>query len=266
MIDKGLSERTACNLTKISRSVYRYESQKDPEVDLRNEIRSIAQKHRRFGYRRVWMLIRRNRPDINIKKIYRLYSEEQLKVRRRRRSKAKWERVPLEKPSGPGQIWAIDFIYDRLLNGRKVKILVVIDEYSREVIAIWPEHSFTGSRVTLVLDFLFEIEKKPNAIKSDNGTEFTSCIMMKWVSDQEIIHRFIKPGTPTENGICESFNGKLRDECLNEYVFDNLENVQEALERFKYHYNFERPHFSLDGLTPMEYKGKYQEKLKPAVV
>jgi len=263
---KGLSERTACNLAGISRSVFRYESVKNPELHLRDEIKAIAQKHRRFGYRRIWLMLRRDYPSINLKKIYRLYMEEKLTVRRRRRTKATFERIPLETPTRPGEQWAMDFIHDRLESGRKVKTLVVVDEFNREVITLWPEHTFTGRRVTMVLDFLFEVKGKPESIKTDNGSEFTSKVMMKWTAARDIRHRFINPGRPSENGIVESFNGKFRDECLNEHIFDDLEEVQNVLEDYKFHYNFERPHFSLDGKTPMEYKKKYQEKLKPAVV
>ena len=226
-----LSERRACRLVGLSRDSWRHA----PEVDdatrmLIDKIVSIAHTRRRFGYRRVHDLLRLEHPGINHKRIYRLYREQGLSVRRRnRRRKLTGERTPLEAATQLNEVWSMDFVSDQLSNGRRLKCLTVADDYSHESVLIGVDFSMSGQYVTRLLDQAARFRGYPQAIRTDNGPEFTSRAFMAWAQAKGIRHILIQPGRPMQNGYVESFNGKFRDECLNEHYFDSLAEARQRI-------------------------------------
>ena len=194
---------------------------------------------------------------INHKRTYRLYKEEKLLVRqRKKRRRRAIGRLPIVMPLGPGERWSMDFVADQLMDGRRFRLLTIVDDYTRECLAIHVEHSISGRRVSRVLDRLHDGHGRPAAIVTDNGTEFTSNAMFKWSQKTGVDLRFIEPGKPSQNAFIESFNGRLRDECLNEHVFSSLPEARAIIEIWRKHYNVERPHGSLGWLTPNEFKAQ----------
>lgn len=253
----GISQRRACKVLDIDRSSVRYRSVKPPEEALRKRIREVAAQRRRFGYRRIHILLQRDGVQMNLKKLRRLYSEEKLQVKRRGgRKRALGTRKPMELPSGPDQRWSLDFVSDAFTDGRRFRILAVVDDYSRECLALVADTSLSGLRVARELSQLCKERGKPKTIVSDNGTEFTSVAILKWSQDSTINWHYIAPGKPQQNGFVESFNGKLRDECLNETLFATLADAKEELAAWRHDYNHYRPHSSLGNLTPTEYVQK----------
>lgn len=250
----GLSQRRACRLVGACRGTVRCKSIKGAnEEDLRKKIQKIAHERRRFGYRRIHLLLKRDGVRINHKKVFRLYRELDLKVRRRgARKRVLGARLEQIKIAAPNQRWSLDFVQDTLQCGRKIRMLTVIDDYTRECLDIAVDRSLSGERVKKVLDRLIEFRGKPKAIRSDNGTEFTSNTILKWALERGVEWQYIQPGKPMQNGHIESFNGKLRDECLNENLFFDLRQSREVIERWRCDYNYNRPHSGIDGLTPVE--------------
>ena len=243
-----LSERRACRLVGANRATVRYESRKAPDQDLEQAIKEIAMKNRRYGYRRIHVLLKRSGQKINHKKVYRLYRALGLKVLKRGgRKRAIGDRKVTRLITRANQCWALDFVHDTLSNGRKLKLLTVIDTYTRESLKIEVEHSLNGESVVRAFDEIIEQRGKPEMILSDNGTEFTSNKVVKWQKEQGVKWEYIEPGKPQQNGTIESFNGKLRDECLNENWFVSLKEAQRIVEKWRNHYNTERPHSSLGG-------------------
>jgi putative transposase len=211
--------------------------------------------HRRYGYQRLHVLLRREGFLINHKKTYRLYRDEQLLVRRRkRRRRAIGGRLPLPLPLVPNRRWSMDFIHDQLLDGRRFRLLAVVDDCTRECKGILAAFSIGGTRVARFLGTLMEQHGKPTSIVTDNGTEFTSMAMFHWAQANNVTLCFIEPGKPSQNAFIESFNGRLRDECLNEQVFASTQDAQQAVEQWRHHYNHHRPHSGLKNLTPIEYR------------
>jgi putative transposase len=232
----------------------RYRSVKPPEEGLRKRIREVAAQRRRFGYRRIHILLERDGVRMNLKKLRRIYGEEKLQVKRRGgRKRALGTRRPLELPSGPNQRWSLDFVSDAFTDGRRFRILAVVDDFSRECLTLLADTSLSGHRVARELTTLCQQRGKPKTIVSDNGTEFTSVAMLKWSQDNHINWHYIAPGKPQQNAFVESFNGKLRDECLNETLFATLSDAKEELAAWKDDYNHERPHSALGNLTPIEF-------------
>jgi putative transposase len=259
----GLSERRAYKLVDLHRSVGRYESKKPPERDLKERIKQIAHEKNRYGYRRIQIVLRREGIVINHKKTFRLYRELNLKVRRRgARRKALGVRALNEKATGPNQIWALDFVADRLEDGRRFRLLTIIDVFTRESLKITVDTSLNGLRVTRELGELIQERGAPKTIVSDNGTEFTSNAVLRWWGEQGIKWHYIEPGKPTQNGSIESFNGKLRDEFLNQTIFFSLSSAKQLTEEWRNYYNKERPHTALGGSTPREYFLAYEEGKK----
>lgn len=249
----ALSERKACKLVGLQRSTARYKSRKADDSLLIEKIKSIAYEKKRFGYRRIHVLLKRENININHKKVFRLYKECGLKVLKRGgRKRALGTRVSSSPATLPNQKWALDFVHDTLSDGRKIRLLTVIDEFTRECLQIVVDTSLNGRRVTKELEKIIEQRGKPEMIKSDNGTEFTSNAVLSWSSSQEINWHYIAPGKPYQNGNIESFNGKLRDECLNEHWFLGLKEAQRIVEKWREDYNSSRPHSSLQGRTPQE--------------
>lgn len=255
-IGSKLSENRACQLVGISRSVFRYQSRKD-DSQLKERIKHHAFERRRFGYRRILFLLKREGVLVNHKKVYRLYVEAGLKVvRRRGRKKVLGIRIPMKAPERINQNWSLDFVSDALWNGRRIKMLTVIDGFTKECLKISVDTSLGGERVARELKQLILERGIPEEIVSDNGTEFTSKAILGFVYDNKINWRYIAPGKPVQNAFIESFNGKLRDECLNENWFNNLEEAKNIIEEWRKDYNGKRPHTALDGLTPTEFFDK----------
>jgi putative transposase len=214
-------------------------------------MRAIASERRRFGYRRIGLMLEREGIVMNHKKLRRLYREEGLSVRRRRgRKRATGTRSPVVLPERPGQRWSLDFLSDVFGVGRRFRILAVIDDFSRECLALVADTSLPGTRIVRELDALVRLYGTPQTIVSDNGTELTSRAMLEWQTRTGVAWHYIQPGKPTQNAFIESFNGRLRDELLNEEVFDTLADARRSLARWRHDYNHVRPHTSLGGLTP----------------
>lgn len=252
--EKGYSQRRACGLVGIDPRVYRYRSTRPDDEELRKRLKELASQRRRFGYRRLHILLKREGVELNWKKLYRLYREERLTVRKRGgRKRALGTRAPMAIPQDPNQRWSLDFVSDTLVDGRRFRILCVIDDFSRECLATVVDNSISGLRVARELDAIAERRGYPLMVVSDNGTELTANAMLKWQQDRGVEWHYIAPGKPMQNGFVESFNGRLRDECLNEHLFTSYRHAREIIEDWRIDYNLNRPHTSLDGLTPNEF-------------
>jgi len=249
----GVSERRACAVIKQKRSSQRYQSRRD-DTDLRERLIRLAGERRRFGYRRLAVFVRREGDHSNIKRIHRVYKEAELSVKRRRgRKRAIGTRLPLPHADLPNQIWSLDFVSDALACGRKLRLLGIEDQFAREGLSLVVDTSLPGLRVVRELDRLCGLRGgAPKCIVSDNGTELTSRVVLQWAQEHGVEWHYITPGKPQENGFTESFNGKLRDEFLNENLFSTLAEAQRLAAEWLYDYNHVRPHSSLNYLTPME--------------
>ncbi len=247
------SERRACGLVGANRSSMRYVSRKAEECLLKRKITAIAHDKRRYGYRRIYALLKREGTIINHKKVFRIYKELGLKVLKRGgRKRALGTRVVAMMLTKKNQEWSLDFVHDVLESGRRIRMLTVVDNFTRESIKITVDTSLSGRRVSKELEQVIEERGKPERILSDNGTEFTSKSILRWCEEQDIRWDYIQPGKPYQNGYIESFNGKLRDECLNEHIFVNLQEAKRLVETWREEYNKRRPHSSLNGKTPDE--------------
>ena len=258
-----VSQRRACAALNVDRSTVRYQSCRAEDVDLRDAIKRVSKERRRFGYRRIHVMVRREGFEVNHKKLRRIYREEKLQVRRRGgRKRALGTRKPMVLPDGPNQRWSLDFVSDAFTDGRRFRILAGVDDHTRENLALVADTSLSGLRVTRELGRVIAERGTPSTIVSDNGTEFTSMAILRWVQDTGIDWHYIAPGKPTQNAFIESFNGKLRDECLNETLFSSLSDAREALEAWQEDYNINRPHSALGNLTPREFAEKtHMDKL-----
>ena len=258
---KSYSQRKACELVGIAPRVYRYQSKRGDDADLRERLVELSAERRRFGYRRLHILLRREGWQVNWKKLYRLYKEEKLTVRKRGgRQRALGTRAPMAVPQDKNQRWSLDFVSDTLVDGRRFRILCVIDDFSRECLATIEDNSISGTRVARELDAIADRRGYPCMVVSDNGTELTSNAMLKWQQDRQVEWHYIAPGKPMQNGFVESFNGRLRDECLNEHLFSSLPAARQMIEEWRIDYNTERPHTSLNGLTPQEFVTRSQDQ------
>jgi putative transposase len=255
--DKDYSQRRACGLVGMEPKTYRYASTRPDDGALRQRLKELALERRRFGYRRLHILLRREGIVLNRKKLYRLYREERLTVRKRGgRKRALGTRAPMAIPQDKNQRWSLDFVSDALANSRKFRILTVVDDFSRECLALVVDNSLSGIRVARELDRIIEMRGAPCMVVSDNGTELTSRAILGWQAERGVEWHYIAPGKPTQNGFIESFNGRLRDECLNEHLFANLAEARRIIEAWKIDYNTRRPHTSLGGLTPTEFAAR----------
>lgn len=261
----GVSERRACRLVNLHRSVGRYICQEgDP---LKDRIISIAHQRKRFGYRRIHLLLKKEGEPINHKRVYRLYREAGLKVLKRGgRKRALGSRLPLLVLDSPNTRWSLDFVSDALADGRRIRILTIIDEFTRESLKMVVDTSLSGKRVARELSELMATRGKPKGIVSDNGTEFTSNAILKWSGDMGLNWQYIQPGKPMQNGYVESFNGKLRDECLNEHWFRSLHEARAVIENWRKDYNHERPHTSLKGLSPQQFLDCWKEEKESKLI
>lgn len=259
-----MSERRACLVLGVDRSSIRYHSRRPDDAEVRLRLRDLAAERRRFGYRRLGVMLEREGIAMNHKKLLRLYREEGLAVRRRRgRKRALGTRAPAALPQGPNQRWSLDFVSDALSDGRRFRILAVVDDFSRECLCLVADTSLSGARVCRELNAVIEARGKPLMIVSDNGTEFTSNAVLRWTQDQQIAWHYIAPGKPTQNAFVESFNSRLRDECLNETLFTSLGHARHELAAWRHDYNHVRPHSSLDDATPAEVGREFSTQPSP---
>ena len=249
-----VSQRRACQVIKADRTSMRYRSVRPDDAALRARLRELAAVRRRFGYRRLMILLRREGTRVNHKKLRRLYREERLQVRRRGgRKRALGTRAPLALPQGPNQRWSLDFLSDTLTDSRRFRILAVVDDFTRECLTLVADTSLSGVRVGRELDAILACRGKPLSIVSDNGTELTSMAILGWSQQTQIDWHYIAPGKPTQNAFIESFNGRLRDELLNETLFTSLAHAREALAIWKEDYNTLRPHSAIGNVPPAVY-------------
>ena len=257
-----LSERRACRLVGLSRSSYR-----DPPVQaqknlvLKDAIIEVAYSRRRFGYRRIHDMIRPRFPDVNHKRVYRLYKEAELSVRKRKKRKRPVDaRLPLLQAQVPNEVWSMDFVSDSLANGRRLKCFAVVDDFSRESVVLDVHYGISGQYVTRLLDQAALFRGYPKAIRTDNGPEFTSRAFMAWALLHGITHLLIQPGRPMQNGYIESFNGKFRDECLNEHWFETLSQAKETIAAWRKDYNEVRPHSSCGRIPPACFAAQHRQR------
>jgi putative transposase len=250
----GLSERRACNIVSADRKMIRYRTCRAPDSALRVQLRDLANARRRFGCRRLFVLLRQQGERSGMNRIYRLYREECLGVRKRRaRRRAVGTRAPILVEAIPNARWSLDFVHDQFANGRRFRILNIVDDVTRECLAAFPDTSISGRRVARELTALIARRGKPGMIVSDNGTESTCNAMLTWSEDQQISWHFIAPGKPMQNGFCERFNGWMRDELLNETLFFGLDHARTRIAAWADDYNRQRPHSALGYLTPAAY-------------
>ena len=249
-----VSQRRACQVIEADRTSMRYRSVRPDDAGLRARLRELAAVRRRFGYRRLLLLLRREGTLVNHKKLRRLYREERLQVRRRGgRKRALGTRAPLSLPQGPNQRWSLDFVSDTLTDSRRFRMLAVVDDFTRECLTLVADTSLSGVRVGRELDAVIAQRGRPQTIVSDNGTEFTSMAILGWSQETQIGWHYIAPGKPTQNAFIESFNGRLRDELLNETLFASLDHAREALADWKEDYNTVRPHSAIGNVPPAVY-------------
>jgi putative transposase len=252
----NLSERSACRLVKVSRSGYRYQPRLNTDEKVRRRLKKLAAQYPRYGYLMLHSLLKSEGLVVNKKRTYRLYTEEALQVRTKKRKKLQRPLLPMEVPMNINERWSMDFVADQLSTGRRFRILNVVDEYSREVVGQLVSTSISGVQVSRYLDRLAETRGLPRHIVVDNGTEFTSKAMFFWSKETKVKLSFIQPGKPTQNAFCESLNGKFRNECLNQHWFRSLEEARHEIEEWRNHYNNVRPHSSLGYQSPVDFMKK----------
>lgn len=250
----AISERRACRLIGQPRATQRYESVRDDQAGLRSRIREIAGVHVTWGYQRICVRLRREGWPVNRKRVYRLYRLEGLCVGRHkpRRHRSATTRPERTQATRVNESWSMDFMSDQLFDGRRFRLLTLVDDFSRESLAIELDGRLTGERVASILDRVGRSKGLPGRIRVDNGSEFTGRAMDQWAYANNVRLDFSRPGKPTDNGLIEAFNGRLRAECLNEHWFLSLEDARTKVERWRNHYNEDRPHSALGNLSPKE--------------
>lgn len=261
MTTRGLSERRALRVIGMSASSLRYQAAPDRNQALREQIVALAHRHRRYGSGMIYLKLRQAGLRVNHKRVERLYAEARLQVRRRKRKKVPVaDRQPLERPQTANQLWSMDFVFDRTAEGRVIKALTVVDDATHEAVAIVPERSIGGQSLTRMLDRMALQRRLPQAIRTDNGKEFCGRAMLSWAHTRGVKMFLIEPGKPNQNAYIESFNGRFRDECLNEHWFTSLQHAKAIIEAWRREYNEERPKKSLGGLTPSAYAKQMAKK------
>lgn len=252
-----MSERRACEVIAADRKMIRYRSRRPPETELRARLRELANERRRFGYRRLFILLRREGEPSGINRIYRLYREEGLMVRKRKSRRRAWGlRAPIPVAAKPNARWSLDFVHDQMANGRRFRVLNITDDVTHECLGAIPDTSISGHRVARELAAIIAKRGKPGMIVSDNGTELTSHAIFAWTRNQAIDWHYIALGKPTQNAFVESFNGKMRDELLNETLFFSLDHARQAIAEWVDDYNTTRPHSALAYQTPAAFAAK----------
>jgi transposase InsO family protein len=261
MTARGLSERHALRVVGMSASSLRYQPAPDRNAALREAIVALAHRHRRYGAGMIYLKLRQRGLVVNHKRIERLYTEARLQVRRRKRKKVPvGERQPLARPGNANEVWSMDFVFDRSAEGRSIKCLTIVDDATHESVAVVPERAIGGEMLTRILDGLAVSRGLPRVIRTDNGKEFCGRAMLTWAHTRQVKLTLIEPGKPNQNAYIESFNGRLRDECLNEHWFLNLAHAKTIIEAWRCEYNEERPKKALGGLTPAAYARQLARK------
>ncbi|HDE2594491.1 TPA: IS3 family transposase [Klebsiella pneumoniae] len=256
----GLSQRRACRLTGLSLSTCRYEAHR-PAADahLSGRITELVLERRRFGYRRIWQLLRREGLHVNHKRVYRLYHLSGLGVKRRRRRKGlATERLPLLRPAAPNLTWSMDFVMDALSTGRRIKCLTCVDDFTKECLTVTVAFGISGVQVSRILDSIALFRGYPATIRTDQGPEFTCRALDQWAFEHGVELRLIQPGKPTQNGFIESFNGRFRDECLNEHWFSDIVHARKIINDWRQDYNECHPHSALNYQTPSEFAARWR--------
>jgi transposase InsO family protein len=254
MVTRGLSERRALAVVRMSASALRYRPRPDRNAALRAEIVTLAHRHRRYGAGMIYLKLRQAGRVVNHKRVDRLYAEARLQVKRRRRKKIPMaDRQPLTRPAYRNHVWSADFVFDRTAEGRVLKCLTIVDDATHEAVAVVPGRAFGGLPVTRVLDQLALTRGLPQVLRTDNGPEFCGRTLLTWAHARGLTLRLIEPGKPNQNAYVESFNGRFRDECLNEHWFTSLAHARTVIDAWRHEYNEERPKKSLGGLTPAAY-------------
>ena len=261
MTTKGLSERRALAVAGMSASALRYSPRPDRNMALREKIVGLAHRHRRYGVGMIHLKLGQAGEKVNYKRVERLYREAQLQVRRRKRKKVPiGERQPLERPTQANEVWSMDFVFDRTADSRVIKCLTIVDDATHESVAIETERAISGHGVVRVLERLALSRGLPKVIRTDNGKEFCGRTMITWAHERGVLLRLIEPGKPNQNAYIESFNGRFRDECLNEHWFTHLLHARTVIELWRREYNEERPKKALGGLTPAAYAKQLADK------
>jgi len=257
-----ISARRACRLVGLSRTVLDYEPKADPSnVSLEQRLVELAHERRRFGYRRLHALVRREGVMVNHKRVWRLYQKAGLAVRRRRRRRGvAVDREPLAMPTAPNQVWSMNFVMDALANDRRVKCLTIVDDFTKESVDIVPDHNIPGLYVTRVLDQAAQFRGPPAAIRADQGPEFTGRALDQWAYRNGVQLKRIAPGKPTQNAFIESFNGRFRDERLNNHWFATLPSARAIISAWRRDYNEQRPHSALGYRTPAEFAAQHRQR------
>ena len=260
-VEYQISERHACRLMELGRSTHRYRARKsERDSALRTRLKELAAKRMRFGYRRLTAMLVREGMPANHKRVYRLYREEGLAMRIRQRRRIRWSgAVKSPAAAKPNERWSMDFVSDCVSNGKMIRMLTLVDDCTRECPAIEVDTSLGGLRVRRVLDRIASERGLPEAIVVDNGPEFRGRALRAWSEERGVRLQFIQPGKPTQNAYIESFNGRLRDECLNANWFTSLKDARGKIESWRQDYNQQRPHSSLDYLPPAEFAQKQLE-------
>jgi len=259
LVARGLSPTRACAVVQLPRATLQYQPRPDRNAELQAQVAALAAKHPRYGYRRVHALLRREQV-VNRKRIHRLWKQARLQVRKRPRKRRRRPTGELPvKATYPGHVWTYDFVEDRCQNGTVLRMLTVMDEFTREGLAIEVATSIPAQRVIRVLERLVAAHGAPAYIRSDNGPEFVALALRGWLVRQAVTTLYIDPGCPWQNGYGESFNGTVRDECLNLYLFTSLAEARVRLESFRQHYHTARPHSSLGYRSPAEFKRDWIE-------
>ena len=258
-----VSERRACRVAGAARSSHRYASRRPPQDALRKRIRELAQSRVRYGYRRIHILLKREGVDVNKKRVHRLYCLEGLQLRAkrpRRHISAATRQPPKTKPQAPNVSWSMDFVSDQTCLGHRFRALTVVDVFTRECLAVEPGQKLGAEDVAKVLSKLAAERGAPKRIYCDNGSEFAGRLVDLWAYANQVTLEFSRPGKPTDNAYIESFNGSLRDECLNVHWFDDLTDAKEKMQAWQRDYNESRPHRSLNNLSPLQYKARWAER------
>jgi putative transposase len=254
MVTRGLSERRALAVVRMSAAALRYAPRPDQDTSLRARIIALAHRHRRYGAGMIYLKLRQEGRLVNHKRVDRLYAEARLQVKRRRRKKVPVaDRQPLLRPQRGNEVWSADFVFDRTAEGRVLKCLTIVDDATTEAVAIVAARALGGLPVTRVLEQLAVSRGLPQILRTDNGPEFCGRALLTWAHDRGLTLRLIEPGKPNQNAYIESFNGRFRDECLNEHWFTSLAHAQLVIESWRREYNEERPKKRLGGLTPAAY-------------
>jgi putative transposase len=267
MVTRGLSERRALTVVGMSASALRYTPRPDRDAALRDRIVALAHRHRRYGAGMIYLKLRQAGQVVNHKRVDRLYAEARLQVKRRRRKKVPVvDRQPLLRPEQPNQVWSADFVFDRTAEGRVLKCLTIVDDATTEAVAIVPARALGGRPITRVLEQLAVTRGLPHVLRTDNGPEFCGRALLTWAHEHGLTLRLIEPGKPNQNAYIESFNGRFRDECLNEHWFTSLAHAQVVIETWRREYNDERPKKGLGGLTPAAFALQLTTDTKTAKV